>query len=490
MPAHPGRKPTYTPHPKLTASQAQRLEAVLQVAAGRLTVSEAARQLGLSRLHFQSLRHRGLAALAQALAPQRVGRKPKPPRQRQLEAQLKAAQQQKGQAQTKAARLQRLLRVARETLQAQAPRRRRTKRPAATPPATREAADEHPAPQPHSASARPPPPAVLEEAAAMTGRGLPAALAAAALGRSPSTLRRWRARLREGRLAVAKRGPHRARPPAPPDALLRVEALVRDAHGLPGARALARSVPGLSRRTCARVKACVLTRLEAERREACVRVRVAAPGLVRALDAVHVRTPQGPAYLLAGGDGHVPYRTGLTAVPRYTAAAVARALALEFEAHGAPLVARLDRAACHTAPEVLRVLQHHHVLLLQGPPHLPRYYGQLERQNRDARAWLSWLPRLGLRALEAECARLVQVLNTRWPREALGWRTPAQVWEARPSLRHVDRAALAEEVEATRRRLCEGASGIARGTGWAERRAIETVMTNRGWLTQQAGGWC
>ena len=324
----------------------------------------------------------------------------------------------------------------------------------------------------------------------MRGRSVPTPLAAAALGRSPATLRRWRARLREGRPAVAKRGPHRARPPAPPDALLRVETLVRDAHGLPGARALARSVPGLSRRTCARVKKCVLTCLEAERREACVRVRVHAPGLVRALDAVHVRTPKGPTYLLAGGAGHAPYLTGPAAVPHCTASAVARALTEDYERHGAPLVARLDRAACHSAPEVLHVLRAHRVLLLQGPPHLPRFYGQLERQNRDVRAWLDTLPSLSLPALAEECARLVHVLNTRWPRASLAWRTPDQVWEARSSLLHVDRAALAEEVEQVRRHLHEEASGIARGAGWAARRAIETVMTNRGWLTQQAGGWC
>ena len=479
MPAHPDRKPAYTPHPKLTASQAARLEAVLQVAAGRLTVSEAARRLGLSRLRLQTLRHRGLAALAQALAPQRVGRKSKPQRQMQLEAQVKALQRQKAQAEAKVARLQRLLQVARETLQAQAPRaRRRRPRTSRSPAQTETSADEGPVR------------AVLAEVAAMRGRSVPTRLVACALGRSASTLRRWRARLREGRPAVAKRGPHRARPPAPPDALLRVESLVREARGLAGARALAHLVPGLSRRECARVKARVLTHLEAERREACVRVRVTQPGLVRALDAVHVRTPGGRAYLLAAGDGHVPYRTGLVPVLHYTGSAVARALAQDFEAHGAPLVARLDRAACHTAPEVLRVLQHHRVLLLQGPPCCPHFYGQLERQNRDVRAWLSWLPRLGLRELEAECARLVHVLNTRWPREALGWRTPAQVWDARPALRHVDRVALAEEVEAVRRRLCEGASGIARGAGWAARRAIETVMTNRGWLKLQAGGWC
>ncbi|HET9449886.1 MAG TPA: helix-turn-helix domain-containing protein, partial [Aggregicoccus sp.] len=304
MPAHPGRKPTYTPHPKLSPSQAQRLEAVLQVAAGRLTVSEAARRLGLSRLHFQSLRHRGLAALAQALAPQRVGRKPKPPKQRQLEAQLKVLHKQKAQAQARAMRLQRLLRVARETLQARCPSAR-TKRPVrsrSARPATKVPADESPAPQP------PPPPAVLEEVAAMRGRGLPTALAAAALGRSPATLRRWRARLREGRPALQRRGPHRAWPPAAPEALLRVESLVRETRGLPGARALAHLVPGLSRRTCARLKQRVLTCLEAERRQACVRVRVSAPGLVRALDALHVVTPEGRAYLLAGGDGHVPHR--------------------------------------------------------------------------------------------------------------------------------------------------------------------------------------
>ena len=47
------------------------------------------------------------------------------------------------------------------------------------------------------------------------------------------------------------------------------------------------------------------------------------------------------------------------------------------------LVVRMDRAKAHRAPRVTALLDAHKVLVLHGPPRYPRFYGQLERQNRE-----------------------------------------------------------------------------------------------------------
>lgn len=75
---------SYTPLPRLSGLGLLRLRAVVEVLSGEQTVSGAARKLGLSRNHFQSLMHRGLRTLGESLAPRRAGRPPVPARERQL----------------------------------------------------------------------------------------------------------------------------------------------------------------------------------------------------------------------------------------------------------------------------------------------------------------------------------------------------------------------------------------------------------------------
>ena len=76
---------------------------------------------------------------------------------------------------------------------------------------------------------------------------------------------------------------------------------------------------------------------------------------------------------------------------RYVAESVAAALELDIVNHGAPVAYRLDRARCHDTPVVRQVLDRQSILALHGPAHHPGYYGQLERQNREHRAWLDAL---------------------------------------------------------------------------------------------------
>ena len=56
------RKPTYTPMPQVPQEVMQRLALMLEVLGGKRTVTDAARSLGTSRNHFQTLMHRGLRA--------------------------------------------------------------------------------------------------------------------------------------------------------------------------------------------------------------------------------------------------------------------------------------------------------------------------------------------------------------------------------------------------------------------------------------------
>ena len=164
-------------------------------------------------------------------------------------------------------------------------------------------------------------------------------------------------------------------------------------------------------------------------------------------------------------------------------------MAADIAAHGAPLVYRLDRAKAHDAAEVRALLERHRVLLLHGPPHCARFYGQLERQNREHRAWDEDLEQLEGEELEAMFRTAMHELNTLWRRRELGWQTAAEAWDHRPQL-DVDRAALIDEVQhraaAIRRHLdVRGAPA-----DMVQRLAIEQALKARGYLRQALGGWC
>lgn len=127
------------------------------------------------------------------------------------------------------------------------------------------------------------------------------------------------------------------------------------------------------------------------------------------------------------------------------------------------------------------------VLVLHGPPHHPGYYGQLERQNRDHRAWLARSAEG--EDLEALGAAMLEAMNRHWRRAALGWRTPEESWQSRPVLTE-DRAALREEVQADAARLREHGTVRGQAADFPERLAIEQALTRRGYLRRERGGWC
>jgi hypothetical protein len=260
--------------------------------------------------------------------------------------------------------------------------------------------------------------------------------------------------------------------------------LVQQTHGLIGAEALRHSVDGLTRRGAAEIKSDTCRAMERARRQEAERVTVAAPGLLRGFDAMALAGPgHSRMYALIAADGCVPFRTSWTIAPRYDGDAVAAILRRDFDTFGAPLVLRMDRATSHDVPAVHDLLEANRVLALHGPSYYARYYGQLERQNREHRAWLAGSD--GRPDLDA----MMTALNARWRRSTLGWSTAQDIWAARPTI-DVDRDDLADDVNqrATRLRRRLGLAPSTQDLAW--RLAVKQTLINRGLLRIEKGGWC
>lgn len=468
---------TYTPAPQVPARQLERLSVILEVLAGSRTVSEGARQLQLSRNHFQSLLHRGLEGLVQAIDARPSGRPAKPEKLAQLESELARLRRENARLQDQVDTTGRVLQAASGLLQARirpSARQVRVKRAPGNP--------NEGDPEPDARCRR-----KLEQVEQMRRVGVTAAMAASMAGVHASTIRRWRSRERRGEPLVRRRG-QVARPIAQQHCRRAAE-LVRRLHGLVGADTLRHSVEGISRREAARVKAQTLTEMERERKGALIRVTVTTPGVMRGMDAMYLPTREGRLYALFSADAAVPYRTAVKTGPRYDAGLVARALEADIEANEAPLVYRMDRAAAHGAPAVRALLRAHGVLVLHGPPRCPRFYGQHERQNREHRTWAPDLALLPYERAEECLAEALLAVNRFWRRRTLGWRTAYEVWAERPRL-DVDRNALREEVCERAARIGQELERGGKPADLAERLAIEQALQTRGFLRQEPGGWC
>jgi len=464
-------KKTYEPAPAVPQELQERYATILAVMVGEITVSEGARRLSLSRNHFQTLMHRGLKGLMEGLEPGRPGRPGKPAREAALEQELGRLQAENQKLRYRTETIDRLLDVASGMI------RGRTRAPRARTTRPTGGGDEGDDPDLSELTVR------LDAVSEMREAGLPVRIAAAIVGASVATLRRWRRRVME---AQPRQRPER---PVPVPLRASTEKLVRELHGLIGADALRHAVPGLSRRQAAAVKHETLLEMERERVAEAKRVDVTVPGVVRGFDAMHVATTAGVRYPLIAGDAAVPFRTSVLVAERYDTESVREALERDFAVHGAPLVLRLDRWKAHDAPKVAEWLRQNGVLILHGPPHHPRYYGQIERQNREHRAWLEAGPVLRPEALDQACGAMIAALNDRWPRATLGWRTSRQVWTERPPVEE-DRDALRDEVQDRAARIRRQAAGRGATAAMAERLAIEAALINRGYLRLDPGGWC
>ena len=317
---------------------------------------------------------------------------------------------------------------------------------------------------------------------ALLARGLTLSWAALGIGVHVSTASRWRKREASGVPLARRRGPRRR--PLSVAVCSEAAHLVQEMHGLIGAEALRHSVPGLTRRAAADIKANTCRAMERERRLGAERVTIAAPGVLRGFDAMELgRRGLDRSYALIAADGCVPYRTSWLLASRYDGGAVAETLRRDFDTFGAPLVLRLDRATPHDVPAVCELLDANQVLALHGPSYYAPYYGQLERQNREHREWLA--ASRGPVDLDA----MMAALNGRWRRSTLGWNTAQELWQRRPLI-DVDRNALAEDVNdrATRLRRKLNASPSPQDLSW--RIAVKQALVSRGLLRIEKGGWC
>jgi len=479
------KPPSYTRAPVLDPKQSELYELALAVLSHQLSVSEAARRAGMPRVRFQTWLHRAQEGLIGGLTPRVTGRPPKPPPPKELEAEYRRLQQKNEALQARLAKQSEIIVAASALIQEQLGRGgRRGKRVRRRKTAgSNEEAD----------GVRPGRLEPLEQVARLRRAGLRPGLVATLVGRSESTLRRWSARSRRGLSVIARRGPARQRPlrERDPDQAERLEELVRQSRGQLGAEALRRGLPGVSRRDAGALKATVLTALERERKAAAGHVRVTVAGVVRGFDAMHCPTSTGMRYALCAGDSAVPYTTSVAVAEHYDGASVKRALVADFEQNGVPLVLRLDRHSSHRCPEVRGLLDALGVLVLHGPPQHPRFYGQLERQNRDRRAWLDSCECLSPAELVSELERCRVILNSTWRRRTLGWCTAEECWRVRPIF-SVDRSALRAEVAERdarwRERLAQQPEGVRAELAW--RLAVADTLTSHDWLRLESRGGC
>jgi transposase len=457
----------------------QRLALIVEVLAGIKTVSEAARTLGISRNHFQTILHRGVTGLMDAIAPKAAGRPGKPPALAALEAGLVKLRRENAQLQERVDSTERLLAVASGLLHGRIRPTRRQPRAARAKPSANDGNLDN---DPEAEMTR-----TLAQVEQMKGLGLTAALAATVVGVHACTVRRWKARARCGEPLLSRA--HASCHAVPCVAKDHVQQIVRSLNGLVGAEALRRSIEGISRRQAARLKAQTLIEMERAHKAALKRVTITAPGVVRGMDAMHLRSVEGRCYALFCADAAVPYRTSVTTGSRYDASLVVKALSTDIERNGAPIVYRLDRARAHGALDVRAVLDANEILVLHGPPRYPRFYGQLERQNREHRAWAQILKELPREEVEPCLERMLYGVNDIWKRRTLGWKTAAEAWSARPQLK-IDRPALREEVQERTARIARELELRGKPADLAERLAIEKALETRGYLRQEIGGWC
>jgi transposase len=450
--------------PEVETMHEDRVLLILAAASGKITVEQAARRLGLSKKQVHSLVNRGLSAMIEAITPHSPGRPAKPEKLRQLEAENEELRQQNRRLAEQAKTAERVLSAASDMLKVRTTARfRRGRKPEAA-----KAAEPEKEEDPEGAWAR------LEGFQTMRGLGAPMPLCAVVVGVSPATLRRWKARVRCGLAPSLRRGGS-ARPPPPAAVVELVAAQVRALKGQIGAATLRQMVSGVSRRQALAIKRQTLTALERERLERCQRVVVPEPGVIRGFDAMHVETTEDRRYLLVAADAAVPFRTTIVSVERYDGPSVAEVVEQDFSEHGAPLVWRRDRARQHSTGEVLEVLERFGVVVLQGPPHHPGFYGQLERQNREHRAWLRAVGLLDPDELERECGVMKNAFNSLLRRRRLAFQRAADAWFSRPKLA-LDRSAFRAEVADRAARL----ERTMPSRDHAERFAIQAALAQYG----------
>lgn len=526
------RPPSYTPAPELPTDPElrRRFGEIVAVLAQTQTVTGAARALGLSRNHFQTILHRVIGAVIQEITPKPSGRPAKPEREVMLETENARLRGEVERLKGRSEMIERMMSVvggiASGKVAVPRSRSKKTKsedpEPASTAltatsattsassttsvflspnPTTLVPTSGSECTQPSTPPSEIPslenttsiervlleratptapsqqiPNDVRAAVTTMREQGVSTALCAHVLGISLSTVRRL-VRPKNGSTCRQRRQPDES-------ASRCAREIVRATHGLIGARSLGKTT-GLPRRACAQIKRRELREMEIERKARCARVSISTPSVIRGFDAMHVECLEGKAYWLVAADAAVPFRTSIATVPHYDAVHVIRALERDFAAHGPPLVLRLDRIACQRTAEVEAFLAEHQVLALHGPPRHPLYYGQLERQNREHRAWYTALGIVSLAELTDAADAMRTALNALWLRPTLDWCTSQHAWNHQRPV-DFDRRELRRDVERQVAGLANTGCDLLR----ARRIAIESALTERGILTINQGGEC
>ena len=477
------KKAKYAKQPETDAEIQKRLLWVLRAMLGEVDKAEAARQLGLSRTQLHNLVNQSAQALVDSVTPQKAGRPARSATEKALEQENERLRRENERLQQRVDTVDRLLGVASEMMKGRIQTKPRSKQKKTK--SSSQTADPGKEEEPDGAVQ------LLAGVHEMRQLGLSAPLAAAVAGVSAATITRWTRHQRRGLPLRRMRGGGPS-PRCSPEAAEQAAQLVRELRGQIGARALSRTMPDISRREAERIKQQTLTAMERERKAVARRVFVTVPGVIRGFDAMYVGTRQGTRYALIAADASVAFRTTAISAERYDSRSVADVLERDIAENGPPLVLRLDRASCHRTDEVDEVLARHGVLRLHGPPHHPCFYGQLERQNREHRQWLDDGRELDADELDGDLANMRHALNTLRPRPTLGFRTAEDMWNQRPELR-LDRASLRDDVFERAARIARGVDTSAfRGSmdDFTHRIAIEQILTQRGYLRCELGGWC
>ena len=165
---------------------------------------------------------------------------------------------------------------------------------------------------------------------------------------------------------------------------------------------------------------------------------------------------------------------------------VAENLREAFERYGAPLVLKQDNGAPLNADEVKALCEEYNVVLLNSPPHHPRYNGRKERNFRDVRGFVRALRRnhLGC-SLDEQIDRALFDIDVERPRPVLGGRTATEVFE-QERIPLPDRRRFKIEVE-TRQIELEADAGTRNEKAAARRRAVAEVLSKFGLLRWKGG---
>lgn len=284
------------------------------------------------------------------------------------------------------------------------------------------------------------------QAAELRATGLTTTDAAALLGRSPRTFRRWKTLKPHVTRALGRRA---KRAPTPVR-----DAALRDLRARPrlSARLLCQRHPSLGLREAKELKARYGSHYTAARRDTVHVLTWTTPGSVWAVDFsdAGVEVEGGFDQLLLVRD----LATGLTllALPclGQDAATVRAAFAALFARHGPPLVLKSDNGSAFVSELLAELLAAHQVILLRSPPGTPAFNGACEAGGGSIKTRAHHIAAASGReacwSLDDVAAARTSANET--PSSADPTSTPAHRWRERSALEPGRRSALAAEVVA------------------------------------------